>query len=456
MSTERYVAAIEAAIEEPGIEFKRAVTWSKETPCDRFELVKDIAALCTYGGGLLIIGRNDDDKNVGSLTEEQAGTFETTKVNEFARSLLRPLPPIRVAQIEHEGDRLAVLDIPGFAETPPCFQKDSLCRIPGHDGRRVHFRRGDVFIRTLASQTARLCDPDDWRSIWIQMERNIRGSVTFDEGDDAGDDRSVEDARESYDAEYREEEVNFRLPFGVPTTVGTIELNLRPEAYIRDRIPRTRLKPALTSARASLVVPTLGKIVATPFIETELRNTYNGIMLVRNCPELHECEGGVLRTSGYLMYRRILPTEYDEKNMLQELDRKLPFLGLALELRLLLEFAARLSQMMATDVDKIDLAVAVAGLANRRVEDDSQLYSVSVPSVASLGGPGYPGTEQAATLRRKISVEELASSHDGLAVELYQEALWGFGIDASAMAVAALQGQFRGTAISVDLPDQVG
>jgi hypothetical protein len=28
-------------------------------------------------------------------------------------------------------------------------------------------------------------------------------------------------------------------------------------------------------------------------------------------------------------------------------------------------------------------------------------------------------------------------------LELYQEALWAFGIDASAMAVTALQGQFR-------------
>ncbi len=374
---ERYVAAVEAAVEEPGIDFKRAMSWSKTDSCDRVELVKDIGALCTYGGGWLIIGRNDEDKSTGSLTEEQAKTFETTRVNEFARSLLQPLPPIRVEVVDHDGDRLAILDVPGFAETPPCFQRDSQCGGKGHDGPRGHFRRGDVFIRTPAAQTARLCEPHDWRTIWNQVVRNIRGSVTFDEGmDDEGEGVEAEPdgedtARSAYDAEYRDEEVNFRLPSGATTTVVRIELMMRPTAYVRDRIPRMKLKSAINAARASL--DGRESSASTPFADADLRNTHNGVMIVRNCPELRECESGVFRTSGYLIYQRILPPEYDENNTVQ-FGRPVPFLGLALELKLVLEFAARLAQQMATDEEGIDIVVAVGGLANRAIEDDSKRF----------------------------------------------------------------------------------
>ncbi|MGC2634214.1 MAG: hypothetical protein WA215_08380 [Candidatus Cybelea sp.] len=434
----RYIDAIEAAIEEPGIDFKRAMPWSKEEACFRFELVKDIGAMCCYGGGLLIIGRNDEDKKVGSLTNEQAATFETTKVNEFARRYLRPLPPIRVAIVTHRGDRLAILDIPGFTEIPPCVQMDSKCLNRGHSGLRAHFRCGDVFIRTAASQTARLSDPDDWRMIWSQMERNIRESVTFGEVGTAGDATS----RDSYEAEYEEEEQNFRLPFPIPTTVAVIELQLRPEVYLSDRIPRGKLKDTLASARASAIIPHGGQVANTPFEKCEFRNTRKGVMLMRNAPEVHECESGVLRTSGYLIFRRILPDEYNAANTIEMIDRKLPFLGLALQLKLLLEFGAQLSQLMASNEETIELSIAVGGLANRVVEDDSERYGTAVPSLLALGGPGYPSTEQSAALSRRMSVEDLTACYDSLSVEIYQEALYGFGIEVSAMPAASLQEQF--------------
>lgn len=133
------------------------------------------------------------------------------------------------------------------------------------------------------------------------------------------------------------------------------------------------------------------------------------------------------------------------------MDRKLPFLSLALQLKLLLEFAARLSKEMGASNEQIDFVVAVGGLANRIVEDGSGQYGVAVPSLASLGGPGHAGTEQVASLQRKMTVEDFVASHESLAVELYEEALWGFGIEASAMAVRASQGHFKPVSIAGDV-----
>ena len=79
-----------------------------------------------------------------------------------------------------------------------------------------------------------------------------------------------------------------------------------------------------------------------------------------------------------------------------------------------MEFAARLSQLMVSSDERIDLVVAVGGLANRTVEDDSNRYGVTVPSLSSLGGPGHSGTEQTAALRRKLQVDELTARHNSL------------------------------------------
>jgi hypothetical protein len=152
--------------------------------------------------------------------------------------------------------------------------------------------------------------------------------------------------------------------------------------------------------------------------------------------------------SGYLIFRRILLDEYNANNTIEMIDRKLPFLALALQLKLLLQFVAQLAQLVASNEEVIELSVAVGGLANRAVEDDSEHYGIAVPSLSSLGGPGYPSTEQSAALSRKMSVEDLTACCDSLAVEIYQEALWGFGIDVSTMPVASLQGQFIAGAIA--------
>jgi hypothetical protein len=300
----------------------------------------------------------------------------------------------------------------------------------------MHFRRGDVFIRTPASQTARLCDPEDWRVIWSQMQRNIRQSVSFSSAADETDDET----EDPYTTEYEEEEQNFRLPFGVVTTMGIVELELRPETYIKDRVPRGRLREVLRSARATAVIQSAGKTIATPYEQTELRNTLSGIMLVRNSLENREFESGILRSSGFLMFRRIWPEEYNENGAIEMLDRKLPFLGLALQLRLLLDFASRFVQAIASSEEVMDVTVVVGGLANRTIDDDSRRYGVPVPSLSALGGPGHAGTEQGVVLRRSVTVGDLAACHASVAVEVYQDVLWSFGIDASSMAVTALQG----------------
>lgn len=88
----------------------------------------------------------------------------------------------------------------------------------------------------------------------------------------------------------------------------------------------------------------------------------------------------------------------------------------------------------------MELTAAVGGVANRTVDNDSSRYGVPAPSLSAFGGPGHAATEQGVVLRRLVTVGDLAACHASLAVEVYQDVLWSFGIDASSMAMTALQG----------------
>jgi hypothetical protein len=435
---ERYVKLIETGIEEPHVDFKAAMSWTNDDECKRFEMLKHIAAMCTLGGGVLIVGRNDADKRSGCLTHEQAATFDPTKVNAYARARLRPLPPIRIVPIEYRGDALIVLDVPGFAETPPCFQDASQCKDTNHRGERRHYSRGDVYTRTAASQTVRLSDPDDWRNIWSQIRQNVKNSVSFAET------LTPEDSPDPYALEYQEEDQNFRLPWSVTTTTGIVDLSLRPARYQSDRIPRLKLKPTLEASRASLIGPSTSIPETMPYdTGVEFRNTSRGVLFFCNHPEWNRCESGLLRTSGLFVFRRILPEEYNEQKTIESNDRRLRLIGTAVDLTLAVTMLSRLASTIAQPDEEITFVVKIGGLANRRIEDDSLLYGARIPLMLSLGAPGHPSAESTIEVSKRLTVSALDDTKRELASDVYQELLWIFGIEPSTATISQWQAAFK-------------
>src|SRR3979411_2131594 len=71
--------------------------WIRSTRCERFEILKDIAALANVGGGgHIVIGRDEPALTSGSLTQEQADSFDPTKVNACVHRYLSPAIECRV------------------------------------------------------------------------------------------------------------------------------------------------------------------------------------------------------------------------------------------------------------------------------------------------------------------------------------------------------------------------
>jgi hypothetical protein len=98
---ERYIQLIEAAIEEPHIEFKAAMSWSNDEECKRLEILKDIGAMCTYGGGVLINSKFQRKLRMRSCEDMEAGISELAMGAWFKR-LGNPIhfePPTRNGRV---------------------------------------------------------------------------------------------------------------------------------------------------------------------------------------------------------------------------------------------------------------------------------------------------------------------------------------------------------------------
>ena len=81
LSGEELVRVIQMAGESSGIDAKGPVSW--DGAAESAGLAKDIAAFAnSSNGGIIVIGKKEEDGrfDLVGLTEEQAATFDTTKV----------------------------------------------------------------------------------------------------------------------------------------------------------------------------------------------------------------------------------------------------------------------------------------------------------------------------------------------------------------------------------------
>jgi hypothetical protein len=158
LNNPKYLAAIIAAVETQVIDFKAAFCWQDATKCERFEILKDIAAMANVGGGLIIIGRDEPNHTAGSLDTAEATSFDPTEVNKVVHRYLASSIECGVELEIVNRDTLAVIDVPEFEPTPLVFQEIGNCGVDGCK-KTPHFKQGDLFIRTKAQQSQRISTP---------------------------------------------------------------------------------------------------------------------------------------------------------------------------------------------------------------------------------------------------------------------------------------------------------
>jgi hypothetical protein len=138
-------------ISNPGednyIDAKGPLSW--DDGCEAARLAKDIAAFAnSRDGGFIVIGKDEQRPGVfpiTGLTDEQANSFETTRVANWINS--RFSPPIRLVcyRVEHDGAEFIVLRVSEFSDIPViCTKRFDDPENP----RKPLLEEGRIYVRT--------------------------------------------------------------------------------------------------------------------------------------------------------------------------------------------------------------------------------------------------------------------------------------------------------------------
>lgn len=145
--------------EDRNFDFKAAMDFSGDF---RAGLTIDIAAMAnTAGGGTLVIGvpKVNGLWAPTGLNGDQLATYDTTRMVQFIKNVLDPLPHFEIETVEFEGKALIVLSIVEFEDVPIVVKKTIQC------GQNLFARDGDLLIRSVAAESRAIQSADELRQL---------------------------------------------------------------------------------------------------------------------------------------------------------------------------------------------------------------------------------------------------------------------------------------------------
>jgi hypothetical protein len=130
--------------ESKRIEFKREFFPSE--PGAWCELLKDMAAIANSGGGVIVIGLNNDGSPSGSDVSDLLSTDPANITNILSRYLGEQFDGFDIAEGIKDGQRIATIKVSARVESPLVFEKPGTYS-DGQGGQKTAFARGTVYFR---------------------------------------------------------------------------------------------------------------------------------------------------------------------------------------------------------------------------------------------------------------------------------------------------------------------
>lgn len=430
MNNPQYLAIIEAATETRNIDFKRSMNWRTSTQCAKFELLKDIAAMANAGGGFLIIGRDEPLHETGTLTEEEAGSFDPTEVNKSIHRYLAPIHECRVECERSGADLLVVLDVPEFETSPLIFQQVGNC---GDSGcKKPHFLAGDIFIRTKAQQTQRIATAEEMRDLINRGVRKTSTDFVTAIQRMLSAPQSIEEplAASPYDEESAHEERDFFGPIFYPRVAhaGYYDMSIRPVKYKKDRLELRRVPNKVREY--AFVINRNGLFDSVPYDGLEGSNFAGGCRLRIMKPPWRRIEAVSLWQSGLYRIARAFPEDYEPNKertaaRLKDTDREL-WIDTFVEYMTMFHLLARnVMRDMGDDEDEqFQVDIRIDGLAGRTLDGNN----VDPLESFLIGLRGQHGTENSFFFPLRTTLRSMEVEAVSLAAERCATVLWTFGL----------------------------
>jgi hypothetical protein len=223
-------------------EFKGPMNWECMDKLARAEVAKDIIALANWQGGEVIIGVSQIEGRLlpTGLSAEDAGTWDSTKINQFVNSWVAPPINTSVSIVDVQGKLLAVVSVPPFPNTPHITIK----------GNEV-LRRATLYMRSSNNESAPVESEADMSGIIERAMLNRRSQLLEAITSIIEHGRTTEYAYETTGFERQVEEAETRSaalsPFGEKYD-GFMQLIAHPDGFDHSRFPINDLESAINQA----------------------------------------------------------------------------------------------------------------------------------------------------------------------------------------------------------------
>jgi antitoxin component of MazEF toxin-antitoxin module/predicted HTH transcriptional regulator len=149
--------------ESKELDYKGPCAWDENDKKACCELVKDVLALANTTGGWIVVGVKEAKTGFvhEGLTEQQAQSFDTSRLNRFVQNYADPPINSHVHKAPLDGRIFVVIEVPPFPDAPHVCQKD----YPGVLAACA------IYVRTDNNESAPLKNTSDFR---VLVERAVR------------------------------------------------------------------------------------------------------------------------------------------------------------------------------------------------------------------------------------------------------------------------------------------
>lgn len=458
MNNPKYQAIIRAGAESRATDFKGPMNWLTAAKCEKFEILKDIAAMANAGGGVLVIGRDGPPPyTTGTLDATQVESFDTTDVHKLLHNYLDPQIECRIEVEQVGSDLLVIIDVPEFDPTPLVFKSAGNCSDPICVKKNgPHFRPGDVYTRTKAAESRRISDATEMQDLLklgirksseylvTEMQRMLSAPLSVEQP------LPVSPYDEVLEREYQDF-FRPRIFGGLTDTVGIFDMVVMPADYKADRLTLKRVPNDIREF--AYVINRNGIFDSVPYERnTSGENFSNGSRLLLVKPEFREVEAVSLHTSGLYRVARVFAEDYETdkehtKGTIVQNDREL-WVDIFVEQMTMLHLLARniARKLLTAPNEEVQVDLRVTGLIGRTLSANNP-YEFSTPF--HLFG-AHKGTENSFRFPLRITLRELEVQAVNLARERCEKILWTFGLHNP--PVSSLQRKLLGNAEPVALP----
>lgn len=352
--------------ESKDLDYKGPSRWNEGDKKACCQIVKDILGMANTRGGFIAVGVAEvgDGFALQGLTQEQAESWDTTRLNRFVQNYADPPINSLLRKVRHDDRTFVIIEVPQFSDTPHICQKDfpEVLSAP------------TLYARTDNNETAPIRSSSDFRAVVEQATRNrsdallnamrsiLTGGVRPESA--AAPSASEQFLRQRSDAVVRFEAID---PFKGNGYAGYREACFFPEQFESNSFTLQQLRTSAEHAHATFTGwPFLFIHRNRPDATYAIQDGLETLIATQDFAGHDRCDFWRFQQSG-LFYQRTLMWEESSKNQNATELRAADFGAIAMYAGEAVHCLTRLYDGLVDDDQELSFAMRLLGTEGRQL-----------------------------------------------------------------------------------------